>query len=1712
MPSYDPTFFNIDPYYDDFSEDKKFLRMLFRPGFALQARELSQIQSILQNQLERFGNFVLDDGSMVFGGQVTEIPAKVNAISGLSGGGGVVVGELDDSTISLEKDGVTSYAKIIHGMKDPVTDEDVIYYQYLSGESVTGDVSLQGFYAGATFTASISGDVSDGLVIHVDEGIRYTNGYFVTHDAQKIGVYEIDGSSVEYETPNSSVGFNIKKSIVTSQQDISLRDPASGSYNFNAPGSDRFKIELEIAQRGLTASIDTAAADPFARTDFIEFARTVGGSVVKREKYPDLGELEETFARRTYDESGHYIVDPFELNMIPGPAADNLYSKLDSGKAYIFGYEFETQGSVKLTHNRARTTRPVGSDFVEYGYDVGPYILARFTNIADGASGLNFSTLPTIYFDSFTGITGDTSSYGTVDGVRFVVDAFDTENIFVPGATLYFDTDEATLTGGSSPGASAAVTGTIIRALGQTGFTTLVEVGPPYTSRSGWTEGTTAAFENALFYVAAGASFEDGSDVRTFTGSNVSFFSTTLSLSLTGGPLTNNIGSAKIRSIQRLGGSSHKLFLDDISFSDNRLLSNIRRIFIDGNTGNPAFYPDQIPTTLYAQGSNSLVYETPYGEVVKEFDDWDFLVNVVVEVSLSSGSGTKTISTSDIADFLQIGPNIAEADVYTPLENSQIVTLFTEDGVLTGELRITSSTSEPDTLNFQNVKLNGNSYDGIVKCAVACQTNGETYRSKSLTSQSSVTLTFTGPDEQGYYYSYFPDGGSSYRTDVASLSDVPASLTGYVLDNGQRDTYYDFSKIKVVSETLPSGSVTVNYYEHSNITNGPFVGGTGGSYEDYESIPSFYSNSGKTVDLRNSLDFRPVRVGTLNEFSLTGPYVRPSYIYDNYGSGAKYSYYLPRIDKIILTRDKSFQIITGVPSETPSIPEDSPNAMTLYTVHFNPYTFDENDVTIIQEDNRRFTMRDIGNLERRIEKIEYYSTLSTLEQDAKSTPVYDDFGFERSKKAFVVDQFTGSEAADVSNKDFYCSFNKDTKELKPAQTISVVGIEDSPSVGSGLTQNNNICTFDYTTEEFISNKKYNNHRFVNSNSIVDFNGFLQLTPHADPWFSTTKKPALKTNNEGENDSWLLGKIGFEMNDSFWEHNWFGKSSSINKVTPKKTTLKRNTVRKPIGTSKITNFALPQSNLKVTPERVVDNTLVPYCRQKTIQLNASGLLPNKEHYIFFEDTQVATVTTDAYGDVTQNITITGDTHSVGKKLISIMDTNSGDITQSTSSAQNLYLVSGMSKDTDSLGYTRQLYTRKEASNSPNISNDPLTRDFQRKNSKSTRAKDNIAQLFSVSPDKYPSGLFLKKIDVYFHSLPVNDFDKNIPIRILLKPVVNGYPSTSKVIGTAYKYNITLDSDGKTTFELSNPTFIPAGDYAIELETNSSDYAVKTYNLPSLTNSSDSEERENVVDINFGSLLLPKNIGRFRKVSNEIMAITLHKCVFYSSSSSISYSSSPDASNSSSMKSNIQGSFIDPRYCEISYGGATYTPNTNESIKNSTSGTIIDINLSFINSDVSPAIDLETTNFVISSNVVSSSVSPNENKFEDANDVESESDTGYRNKTYSRYVTKTIKTLQSANNVHVLFDKYQPAGTNIRVYLKRLTSNALTKFENQNYIEITPVSQNTTANISERTGDYIPAEYKSINDLEDFNTFAIKIVFTSNSKQIVPSIKNLKVVAV
>ena len=61
---------NQTPYFDDFDETKNFHQVLYKPSLPVQARELTTQQSILRDQLKKFGDHVFQTGSKVSGADV----------------------------------------------------------------------------------------------------------------------------------------------------------------------------------------------------------------------------------------------------------------------------------------------------------------------------------------------------------------------------------------------------------------------------------------------------------------------------------------------------------------------------------------------------------------------------------------------------------------------------------------------------------------------------------------------------------------------------------------------------------------------------------------------------------------------------------------------------------------------------------------------------------------------------------------------------------------------------------------------------------------------------------------------------------------------------------------------------------------------------------------------------------------------------------------------------------------------------------------------------------------------------------------------------------------------------------------------------------------------------------------------------------------------------------------------------------------------------------------------------------------------------------------------------------------------------------------------------------------------------------------------------------------------------------------------------------
>ena len=129
---------NVSPYYDDYDVSDNFQRVLFRPGFAVQARELATLQSILQNQIERHGRHFFKEGFMVIPGQISftnsyyavKLQSTFNSAA-ISGYLSSYVGNIITGSIS----GIT--ARVIGVTDATTTDAPTLFVKYLTTATTT---------------------------------------------------------------------------------------------------------------------------------------------------------------------------------------------------------------------------------------------------------------------------------------------------------------------------------------------------------------------------------------------------------------------------------------------------------------------------------------------------------------------------------------------------------------------------------------------------------------------------------------------------------------------------------------------------------------------------------------------------------------------------------------------------------------------------------------------------------------------------------------------------------------------------------------------------------------------------------------------------------------------------------------------------------------------------------------------------------------------------------------------------------------------------------------------------------------------------------------------------------------------------------------------------------------------------------------------------------------------------------------------------------------------------------------------------------------------------------------------------------------------------------------------------------------------------------------------------------------------------------------
>jgi len=387
---------NTSPYFDDFDVTKNYQRVLFKPGTPIQARELTTLQSILQNQVEKFGKHFFKEGQVVIPGNVaydSEYTCVQIDPTHLGLPVSVYLDKLKDKRIKGETSGVYAKIETYISAEKSENNNNTLYIKYQSssdtnftakkfvdGENLlvleninygTGVIRLDSSFA----TTVISGSTATGSAIKIEEGVYFIRGFFVDVFPQTVILDQYSN------LPSYRVGLSIFEDIaVPSQVNVDLFDNARGFSNFAAPGADRLRIVASLIKKSL---------DDFNDENFVELLRIENGEIKKVPKKQDpISLVNDELARRTNDESGDYYVKPFtvvakeSLNNAQGnngvynpnqltkqgntPSNNLLTLQISPGKAYVRGYEVETQITVNADLEKPRTTESVKDTTVPF--------------------------------------------------------------------------------------------------------------------------------------------------------------------------------------------------------------------------------------------------------------------------------------------------------------------------------------------------------------------------------------------------------------------------------------------------------------------------------------------------------------------------------------------------------------------------------------------------------------------------------------------------------------------------------------------------------------------------------------------------------------------------------------------------------------------------------------------------------------------------------------------------------------------------------------------------------------------------------------------------------------------------------------------------------------------------------------------------------------------------------------------------------------------------------------------------------------------------------------------------------------------------------------------------------------------------------------------------------------------------------------------------
>lgn len=644
-----------------------------------------------------------------------------------------------------------------------------------------------------------------------------------------------------------------------------------------------------------------------------------------------------------------------------------------------------------------------------------------------------------------------------------------------------------------------------------------------------------------------------------------------------------SIGTARIRAVEE-DGSIYKYYLFDIQMTGNNGFASVKSFGADSdNWANVQLENGE--AILYNVKDNNLFFDLPR-ERPSSLSDISFQVQ------------KRFTTTTDVSGNASLGSgNLGAGETWADV-NSWVIVVDSSGENVSSSTTVTGAGTTTATLTGVGPS------SSLIEVLAYVNKSSASVRSKTLT-----TTTVTGTiDSDGNGIRYL-DLGKADVYDVSRIratdSDGADLTSTFIFDNGQRDNFYANGRLIVRSGySTPGGNVFARF-RYFTAGAGDFFAVNSYSGIDYADIPTYTLNDGTVVNLRDVLDFRPYINNAGTGYSGTGAIVN-SLPKTNDLITSDVTYYLPRWSIIALSDEGVLDIFDGEASFDPQYPKISSSLMQLYRLKLGANTLNDSDMVVKMVNNRRYTMEDIRTLDRRIDRLEEYTTLNSLELATSSVNVLDSSGLQRTKAGFLADNFSSQAYSQITNPDYKASIDLSKKEMRPIINVkSTRLIYDSDASTNTILKGDNVYV-KYTHSTFITQDLVSNTENVNPFSVFTNHGTIQLSPASDEWidYNTDAQQAIAGETRITTRLVTLADYGIT--------NWIGNSTIVeNNFTTVEEALQA-------GYRVVSDETIRE----VIDNRVIETISIPYMRSRKIYFRAIGLIPYQQYWAFFDNVDVS----------------------------------------------------------------------------------------------------------------------------------------------------------------------------------------------------------------------------------------------------------------------------------------------------------------------------------------------------------------------------------------------------------------------------------------------------------------------------------------------------------